>query len=235
MSRHWPTLTVVSLFAGLVLLALGYWGAWLPHPAAGLNILGIDLPEYVKFVPAVQTGQISLDRLIFFAPLLALALGLILVGTLRRPDLPAWLRVPVVLLAIPTALAMLPPAWTPPLLRTPEFRAQTLWIGMIVVLAALSPLLRRFLPDAVRGIVFVALALFVFPALAAYLRLLPALETLYGTAVKTGAAFYLVAAGAVCLGIGGLLLVVTGLVQRRASADSPTAVAGTAEVSDGLA
>lgn len=235
MSRYLPTLTLISLFAGLFLLAMGYWGAWLPHPAAGLNILGIDLPEYVKFVPAVQTGQISLDRLIFFAPLLALALGFILVGTLRRPGLPTWLRVLVVLLAIPTALAMLPPAWTPPLLRTPEFRNQTLWIAMIVVLVALSPLLRRFLPDAVRGMILVSLALFVFPALTAYLKLLPALATLYGTAVKPGAAFYLVAAGAACLGAGGLFLVVIRLVQGRASPDGPTPVAGRVEASDGLA
>ncbi len=234
MSRHRPALTVLSLFAGLLLLALGYWGAWLAHPAAGLNILGIDLPEYVKFVPAVQSGQITLDRLTFFAPLLALALGLILVGTMRRPGLPAWLRVLIVLLAIPTALAMLPPAWTPPLLRTPEFRTQTVWIGIIVVLAALSPLLLRFLPDAVRGIVLVVLALAVFPALTAYLRLLPALASLYGTAVKPGASVYLVAAGAVFLGIGGLLLIVTWLVQRRTSPESTAADAGGTGAGDSL-
>ncbi len=213
-TRRWQVLTLLALFAGLALLAVGYWGAWLPHRAAGLNILGIDLPEYVKFVPEVQSGSIAFDRLVFFAPLLALAVGLILVGTLKRPPLPAWLRVILVLLALPVALAMLPPAWTPPLLRTPEFRTQTIWIGVIVILIIASPLLRRFLPDLLRGMIVVGVAVLVVPALAAYLRLLPALARLYAQPVQPGAAFYLVAAGAGCLAIGGVLLAANNLPLR---------------------
>jgi hypothetical protein len=57
-----PTLTTVLGLAALLSLAVGVWGAWLPHPAAGLVILGIDLPEYVKFLPPVQSGAIPLQR-----------------------------------------------------------------------------------------------------------------------------------------------------------------------------
>jgi len=76
-------IAVLTITAGLFLLAWGYWGAWLPHPAAGLNILGIDLPEYVKFVPEVTSGQIAIKREAFFYPLLSLVVGLILLATIQ--------------------------------------------------------------------------------------------------------------------------------------------------------
>ena len=74
--------------AGLFFLAWGYWGAWLPHPAAGLIILGIDLPEYVKFIPEVTRGEIPIKREIFFYPLLSLVVGLILLATIQHPRIP---------------------------------------------------------------------------------------------------------------------------------------------------
>ena len=92
LSTKLPLVAVALTAIGLFLLALGYWGAWLPHPAAGLNILGVDLAEYVKFVPEVTSGQIPIKREVFFYPLLSLAMGLILVGTIKRPALPLWLR-----------------------------------------------------------------------------------------------------------------------------------------------
>jgi len=39
-----------GLPAGLVMAFIGYFGAWVDHPAAGLVILGLDLAEYVKFL-----------------------------------------------------------------------------------------------------------------------------------------------------------------------------------------
>lgn len=195
------------LAAGLLLLALGYWRAWLPHPSAALTLLGVDLAEFVKFVPEVRSGQIALRREVFFNPLLALAAGLVLLGVLRRPALPRWLRVVMIALAVPCALAMLPPAWTPALLRTPEFRTQMWYILLLLLSVALSPLLQRFLPDRVRGLLFVALAILPLPALLTYLRLQPALAVLYGQAPALGAGFYLTAAGALALGVGGALLI----------------------------
>ena len=83
------TPAVITALAGLVLLAFGAWGAWLPHPTAALNILGVDLAEYVKFVPQVQSGAVRLNRLVFFTPFLALALGLILIATVMMRTLRA--------------------------------------------------------------------------------------------------------------------------------------------------
>jgi hypothetical protein len=214
-STKLPLATVAFIAAGLFLLTLGYWGAWLPHPAAGLNILGIDLPEYVKFVPEVTSGQIPIKREVFFYPLLSLAMGLILLGTIKRPALPLWLRVILVVLAAPTALAMLPPAWTPALLRTPEFRQQTLYIGFLLLAVLFSPLIHRYLSDWWRGAILVLLGAIPFQALIAYTSLLPALEKLYQQPLESGIAYYLVAAGAILLGLGGVLVVIAQPRQRK--------------------
>lgn len=211
-----PRLAFAFIALGLALLALGYWGPWLPHPAAGLNILGIDLAEYVKFVPEVQSGQISLRREVFYNPLITLSLGFVLLATVKRPRLPRLGRLLILVLAIPTALAMLPPAWTPALLRTAEFRQQTVAIAMLFGAVLLSPLLRRSLPDWGRGILLLILGCISFPALAAFLRLLTALSTLYHRPVAPGPAFYLAGIGAGLIAVGGLLLAANWRGERQA-------------------
>ena len=209
-----PLAAVVSVAAGLFLLAWGYWGAWLPHPAASLNILGIDLPEYVKFVPEVTGGQIPIKREIFFFPLLSLIMGLIMLATIQQPRLPIWLRAILLALAVPASLAMLPPAWTPALLRTPEFRLQTLAIAFFLLAVLLSPLIHRHLSDWWRGVILVLAGVIPFLALNAYNRLLPALEKLYAHPLNAGSATYLVAVGAILVGIGGVLMIVNRWRQR---------------------
>ena len=107
--------------AGLVGLA-GYFGPWVAHRASGLIVSGLDLGEYVKFIPQVLTGQIAVRREVFYLPLFAGSLMASLMAS--RRTLPRWLRVLLGLAAIPLALAMLPPAWSPATLRLPEFRLQ---------------------------------------------------------------------------------------------------------------
>ena len=119
------------------------------------------------------------------------------------------------ILAAPTALAMLPPAWTPALLRTPEFRQQTLYIGFLLLAVLFSPLIYRYLSDWWRGAMLVLLGAIPFQALIAYTSLLPALEKLYQQPFKPGAAYYLVAAGAILLGLGGVLIVIAQPRQRK--------------------
>jgi hypothetical protein len=203
-----PAVAVFTSAAGLLLLAWGYWNAWLPHTAAGLTILGIDLAEYVKFVPEVTNGQIPINRQVFFLPLLSLIIGLIMSATIRQPRLPIWCRGTMLALAVPASLALLPPAWTPALLRTPEFRIQTVAILFLLLAILLSPLLYRYLYDLWRGVILILAGIISFPALRAYNRLLPALERLYGHPLQTGTTPYLVAAGAILLAIGGLFVLV---------------------------
>jgi hypothetical protein len=102
------------------------------------------LAEYVKFLPQVASGQIRVPRELFYLPLFAGSMTASLLAS--RRCLPTWLRWVLALAAAPLALAMLPPAWSPGLLRLDEFRLQ---MFAIVVCLALIPgiVLTRHLPD----------------------------------------------------------------------------------------
>ncbi len=200
LARFIPLLTITALLS----LALAYWGRWISHPVAGLNILGVDLPEYVKFVPEVRYGLIPINRLVFFGPPVALSAGLILFASLQRP-LALGLRILAGVLSVPVALSMLPPAWTPGILLTAEFRTQTLVIMALILGAFLIPLWKQVLPDRLRGALFILLGLLNIPALMAFYDILPALEKLYHHMLSPGLG--------VCwltLGIG--LMIATGLL-----------------------
>jgi len=190
----------------LIFLALAYWGRWISHPAAALNILGVDLPEYVKFVPEVRYGVIPVNRLVFFGPPVALAAGLILFASLQS-RLHVAFRILAGVLAVPVALSMLPPAWTPGVLMTSEFRVQTILIMTLVGATFLIPLWKAILPDWLRGILFILLALLNIPAIQAFRTLLPALEKLYNKPLHAGP-------GMIFLVIGiGLMLVAGGMMS----------------------
>ncbi len=143
-----PHFATVLLLLGWLLVAAGYWGPWVPAAAAGLRVLGLDLAEYVKFVAEVRSGQIALTREVFYLPLVALSVSLSLLAHRSELRLPRWARWMLNLLAAPAALAMLPPAWTPSLLTTPEFVKQTAAMAICLLLALLSyPLLRLCSPS----------------------------------------------------------------------------------------
>ncbi len=209
-------LAAAILLLGLFLLTLGYWGPWVWANAAGLRILGLDLAEYVKFVAEVRSGQIRLQREVFYLPLLALSLSLSLLA--QRPEfrLPAGLRWLLNLLAIPAALALLPPAWTPGLLRTPEFVKQTAAIGLCVALALLAwPLLRRLpAPAATILVALLAAAAIVLP-IAAFQQLRPALDAIYGRPITTGRGPALTALGLTLIALAPLTAIYRSREKQR--------------------
>jgi hypothetical protein len=209
MARRIRLTTIVTTLLALLFLAFGYWGRWIAHPAAGLNILGVDLPEYVKFVPEARYGVIPINRLVFFAMPVSLASGLILFASLRM-QISVWLRGLVGLLAIPVALSMLPPAWTPGLLMTPEFRTQTLVIMALIAATFLIPLWKQLIPDWLRGGLFILLGVLPLPALSAFFKLMPALEKLYHHPLKPGSGVYFLVLGMLLMLVsGGLVLIAT--------------------------
>ncbi len=66
---------LVPVFSCLLVLA-GYFGPWINHRAAVLVVTGLDLGEYVKFLPVVQQGQLSIWREGFYLPLVTVSLML---------------------------------------------------------------------------------------------------------------------------------------------------------------
>ena len=201
-----PSFATCLILLGWLLIVLGYWGPWAPASAAGLRVLGLDLAEYVKFIAEVRSGQMVLTREVFYLPLLGLSLSLSLLAhrpELRLPGLACWL---LNLLAVPAALAMLPPAWTPGLLTTPEFVKQTAAIAACVAVAALScPLLRRIPARLAAGLVLLLALLAVFPPLLAFARLSPALDAIYGHELSPGGGTWQMPLGFILLSVGAFL------------------------------
>lgn len=133
-------LILLAVAAGLA----GYYGPWVAHRAAGLVIMGLDLAEYVKFLQLESSGPVSIRREIFYLPLFAASVTASLFA--GRRCVPIWLRWALAFSAAPLALAMLPPAWSPGLLRLEEFRIQVLAIAICLSLIP-GVVLTRYLPD----------------------------------------------------------------------------------------
>ncbi len=72
--KHTASLT----WAGFTLILLGYLMVWLPNPAAGLALTGLEIGEWIKFLPEVQSGAIG-PRELFYLPPITLALMMTLV------------------------------------------------------------------------------------------------------------------------------------------------------------
>lgn len=72
--RHAASLT----WAGFTLILLGYWMVWLPNPAAGLALTGLEIGEWIKFLPEVQGGAVGPRELFYLPPIaLGLMMGLV--------------------------------------------------------------------------------------------------------------------------------------------------------------
>lgn len=196
-----------------LLLAVGVWGAWLPHKVAGLVILGVDLAEYVKFVPEVQSGAIPMARELFFLPQVALVGSLVLLASTRRVRLPLWARLLLAVLAVPVILSMLPPAWTPWLLKQPEFARQMRLMAALFAFVLLAPLWQR-LGELPRAGLWLAVGLAPWWALRAYVALQPALENLYHHPLPFGLGFYATLAGALLALFTALFTGIEAITRR---------------------
>ena len=126
--------------------AYAIWGAWVPARAVGNILLGVDMAEAVKFLPAVRGGQIAVPREVFLLPQWTLALLLSVHAWQPRWPYPRWIRAALHLAACMTALSMLPPPWSPALLRAPEWRTQVILIGSALAICLTGPLWAR-LPE----------------------------------------------------------------------------------------
>lgn len=203
------------LLIGLLAFGLaGYFGPWAPHCAAGLVVTGLDLAEYVKFVPQVISGAIPIWREIFYLPLVSGSLIASLFAA--RAGLPRWLRTLLVAAALPLALALLPPAWDPHKLRLPEFRTQVVaLIGCLTFLPLAQVGLRR----APRALTLALAAVLALPAAIApgaeFLRLRPALAEIYGNLQPLGWGFWANTLGLTAFAVVAVATALRGRPPRR--------------------
>lgn len=202
------------LLAALLTLA-GYFGPWVPHRVAGLVVTGLDLGEYVKFLPVVRSGQVLLWREGFYLPLVTVSLALSLAAF--RPALRyGWsLRVLLLLVAGVAALNLLPPAWDQSTFRNPEFRQQIQALVLCLVAAVISPVLALLPRWFSASLVLVLSVLALWFPLRDFLRVLPAIRELYNQPLPLGWGVYVMAAGLLLL----LTLTILGLLMKTATTD----------------
>lgn len=184
--------------SGLLVLA-GYFGPWVNDRVAGLVITGLDLGEYVKFLPVVRSGQVVLWREGFYLPLVAVSL-IFSLHSFRASLQYGWpIRAMFIAIACVAALNLLPPAWTPQRLVTPEFRLQTLALASCLAAVGVSPFL-ALLPSLVAAALAMLLSLGAlwFP-IANFLRVLPNIAELYNHPLRPGWGLYVMASGLVLL------------------------------------
>ncbi len=191
--RRWERLRWAVLAALLALGVIGYYGPWVPHKAAGLVIIGLDLAEYVKFLPDVIAGRVVLMRELFYLPLFAASVSAGLLA--GRRNLPRWSRVLLALISLPLAAAMLPPAWSPAVLLQPEFRLQVIAI-LVCWLLVPAALITRYLPNRLVLIIILLLSLAAAIAPAwGFLQVHPGIEALYRRTLPPGWGFLVGTAG----------------------------------------
>lgn len=189
--RGRPSLAERALLpAGWVLAAVGYFGPWIAHGTSALTLSGVDMGEFVKFLPAVLDGTLQVVRQFFYLPPLAIVVGVALLVGSRRLDYPWPVRACALVLAVPVSLQILPPAWSPASLMTPEFRLQT------VVLVACWFLLAGFwlwgrLPLRSTGSLAASLAVGALVlSIWQFLVVKPAIDQIYGTPPVAGWGLY---------------------------------------------
>jgi hypothetical protein len=181
------------LKVGFTAILLGYLLVWLPQPIVGLSFIGLELGEWVKFLPQVRSGEIAADRNLFYIPPIALSLMMIL-WTASWPNrrwrtwLMRGLALLVALLAFPAIEAI----------RDEPADQWLLRIGLIsgVVLITLFIPLLGHLPErkvvllSWSGICLLALAGLTLPTWA-YLSFKPVISELIGQRVGIGPGVWL--------------------------------------------
>ncbi len=180
---------------GWGLAAIGFLGPWVSHPTAALTLAGVDMGEFVKFLPAVLDGSLRLIRQFFYLPAFAITVSIALLIGSRRLCYGKLAQALGLLLAIPVSLQLLPPAWSPSSLMTAEFRAQTMAFGISWLLLGIWWLIGR-LPSWLPVSLSAALCLgaIVLP-LWQYLTVKPALDKVYGQSLGTGWGFFVCLTG----------------------------------------
>lgn len=192
--RRGPGIARWMLLAGLLLAAAGAsFAPWVARPSAALVLTAPDLAEFVKFLPEVRDGSLTVQRLFFLSPLFAVSLALPLAITACALAFPQWVRWIVLAATVPLALTLLPPVWSPDVLLSPEFRLQTMacvlclglvgaarWLGripylplamLLLGLSLAAPILALWQFFTVREAIARAYASAIFPGWGAWLNL----------------------------------------------------------------
>jgi hypothetical protein len=190
------------LWAAFTLTLVGYLMVWLPQPVVGLSLIGLEMGEWVKFLPEVQAGALP-DRNLFYLPPVLRGL-MMAVWTVGWPN-GRWqnwiirgLAVLISLLAFPAVEAI-------------RFEPANQWllriglIGLVGVTAVLSGFMARLPQRTLPALLLIFALLSLFLPTWAYLAVRPVIAELLRTEVGFGPGLL--------LHIVGNLLVVIAVVM----------------------
>lgn len=183
-SRH----RVINILLMLTLLVgtAGYWGPWIAHRAAALILIGQDMGEFVKFLPEVRSGSVPMFRQIFYLPPFCACCILALLAASSTLRYPLIVRVMFLVAILPISLALLPPVFSIPVLKSEEFRPQVIGVVSCWALLPASPVLRR-IPAILQTVLISILGLAgALLPLWQFLLILPAIQSVYHAPVRIG-------------------------------------------------
>lgn len=177
------------LYLSFTAILLGYWLVWMPGPVAGLQLIGLEMGEWVKFLPQVRAGQISAGRDLFYLPPVLLGLLLALLTANWPNRWPTWV---VRVLAILVAWLAFPSLDAIRFEPRSEWLLRLVWVGVVALVALGSGLMRgkvaaAFLPLL---LTLIAIAGMVLPAWA-YLVMRPAIAQALAQPVGFGPGLWL--------------------------------------------
>jgi hypothetical protein len=176
----------VLLLLALIAAIAGYFGPWVWHPAVVFRYSADDLAEFVKFMPAVRSGQVAITRELFFLPIWLASIGLALwLGQYAKNRLVRWMVGLLVIYAAIWPMPMYP--FILEAYRSPEFGVQFWGSVLAVVLCAAALMLGTRIADRWRALMWIAIGLIgATVAPLHFVRLKPALDELHGWSMSVG-------------------------------------------------
>ncbi len=205
---------VAIRFIALVLVLVGYFGPWIAHDSAALAVTGFELGEFSKFFPQVQGGVVPITRALFYFPLVAALLALVLFASRSRIRLARWaISVCVVFLLL---AALLPYSVIDDarralatrsafVLSDTHYAKQLYLLALGITLALLAPLGAR-LSHRVRHVLAILLALLgSLPTLWQFATLYSLVVALYGVRPGIGWSLIFCMTGFALLLLSGIL------------------------------
>jgi hypothetical protein len=190
-------LTPLLLRLGFTTILLGYLVVWLPQPVVGLSFLGLEMGEWVKFVPQVRAGELFPGRDVYYLP--PITLGLMLALWTAEWSERRWLTWAARLLAVLVALLSFP-ALEAILEEAPqEWLLRMFLVGLVAIVAMFAGLLAGAAGKRFRGLrrgLFLVLGLAgsILP-LWAFLAMSPAIEGLLAADFGIGLGLWLNTSG----------------------------------------
>jgi hypothetical protein len=130
------------LFAGFTAVFTGYLTVWLPGPAAGLRLIGVEIGEWIKFL------GVGRNRDLFYLPPITLGLMMALV-TLAWPNR-RWQTWVMRGLAFGTSLLALPAVEAVRFEPTSEWLLRLQLVGLVLIVGLLAGVAASKLPRSLR-------------------------------------------------------------------------------------